>query len=74
MEAEALAAAAREELQGERQWVAVRARSAAGSQAWRVGHRLSKLARLLTFRRDRGTDALAQIVAHVERGLKVDRR
>ena len=32
------------------------------SQAWRLGHRVVRTARLLTFRRDVGTDALGRLI------------
>jgi len=67
---EALAAAARTELMEDRRWMADQARLVAGSQAWRVGHRLARTAWMLTFRRQRGTDALERIIVRMERGLE----
>lgn len=46
----------------ERAWVAAEAERVRASQSWRVGHRLVRTARLLTFRRDHGTDALGRLV------------
>lgn len=51
----------RAELVAQREWVATEAERARGSTSWRVGHRLVRTARLLTFRRDHGTDALGRI-------------
>jgi len=66
---EALAAAARAELMDDRRWIADQARIVARSQSWRVGHRLARAAWMLTFRRQRGTDALERIIIRMERGL-----
>jgi hypothetical protein len=68
-EAEARATAARRELTEERTWVAKQARLLAGSQAWRLGHGMARTARLLTFRRHRGTDSVQRIIARMEDGL-----
>jgi hypothetical protein len=68
-EAEALVADSRETLRAERVWVAQQARGVASSQAWRVGHRLARAGRRLTFRGNRGTDAVNGIVARMEREL-----
>lgn len=46
----------------ERAWVAAEAERLRDSQSWRLGHRLVRTARMLTFRRDRGTDALARLI------------
>lgn len=50
------------ELVEERAWVAAEAQRVRASQAWRVGHRVVRTARLLTLRRDRGTDALSRLI------------
>ncbi len=52
----------RAQLVEQRAWVASEAERARASQAWRLGHRLARMSRLLSLRRDRGTDALQQIV------------
>ncbi len=46
----------------ERAWVAAEAERVRTSQAWRLGHRAVRTARLLTFRRDVGTDALSRLI------------
>ena len=50
------------ELVEERAWVAAEAERVRASQAWRLGHRVVRTARLLTFRRDVGTDALGRLI------------
>jgi chromosome segregation ATPase len=45
----------------ERETLAVYADRAAASRAWRLGHRLTSIARLLSFRPTRGTSALTKI-------------
>lgn len=72
-EVEALAAATRAELSQERTWVALQARLIYHSQAWQIGHWIARTARLLTFRRHRGTDAVQAIVTRMERALDGDR-
>jgi hypothetical protein len=66
--AEAVAAEARARLAAEREWVAEQARRVEASQAWRVGHMLVRRARRLTWRSDRGTDALTAIVRRMTDG------
>jgi hypothetical protein len=51
----------RAELREQRAWVAAEVERVRDSTSWRLGHRLVRAARLLTFRRDAGTDALAKI-------------
>jgi hypothetical protein len=51
----------------ERAWVAEQTRRIAASSSWRVGHRLVRIARALTLRRDRGTNLPAMIAARMER-------
>lgn len=63
---EALVSAARTELAEERDWVARHARAISRSQSWRLGHRLVRTMRIVTFRRDRGTDAVNEILRHLE--------
>jgi hypothetical protein len=74
MEAEALQLAANRTLDEERAWVAEQARLVGSSQAWRMGHRLVRLGRMMVFRRDRGTDAFERIVARMERETGAGRR
>jgi hypothetical protein len=50
----------------ERAWVAEQARRIAASSSWRVGHRFVRMARWLTFRRDRGTNLPLQIAERME--------
>ena len=52
----------RMELVEERAWVAAEAERVRASQAWRLGHRIVRAARRLTFRRDEGTDALGRLI------------
>lgn len=52
----------RAELVAERAWVALEAERVRSSVSWRLGHRVVRTVRLLTFRRDRGTDALGRLV------------
>jgi hypothetical protein len=52
----------RAQLLAERAWVAAEAERVRGSSSWRLGHRLVRIARLLTLRRDRGTDGLTRMV------------
>jgi hypothetical protein len=50
----------------QRAWVADQANRLAGSQSWRVGHRLVRIGRMLTLRRDRGTDLPSTIARRME--------
>ena len=60
--------ALRAELHEQRAWVAAEVERARASTSWRLGHRLVRAARLLTFRRDAGTDALAKIAERLRSG------
>jgi hypothetical protein len=51
----------RARLISEREWAASEADRVRASSSWRLGHRLVRLARLLTFRRDKGTDGLSRL-------------
>jgi hypothetical protein len=46
-------------------FVAEQVRLAAGSQAWRWGHRAARAGRRLTFRRSRGTDSLTKVLNRI---------
>jgi hypothetical protein len=52
----------RAQLVEQRAWVAAEAARIRESESWKVGHRLVRATRLITFRRDRGTDGLQKIV------------
>ena len=52
----------RAELVEERAWVAAEAERVRASQAWRLGHRVVRTVRVLTGRRDIGTDALGRLI------------
>ncbi|MCW3016891.1 MAG: hypothetical protein JWO02_3983 [Solirubrobacterales bacterium] len=51
----------RARLVSERVWAAAEADRVRASSSWRLGHRLVRTARLLTFRRDKGTDGLSRL-------------
>jgi hypothetical protein len=46
----------------DRAWVAVQAERVLASASWRLGHRVMRILRALSFRRNRGSDALSRIV------------
>jgi hypothetical protein len=50
----------------ERAWVAEQATRIAASRSWRIGHGLTRVARRLTFRSDRGTNLPAMIARRME--------
>ena len=52
----------RAQLVEERAWVAAEAERVRASQAWRLGHRIVRTGRRLTFRHDAGTDALGRLI------------
>lgn len=52
----------------QRAWVSEQATRLGQSTSWRVGHRLVRIARRLTFRGDRGTDLPAKIVERMNDG------
>lgn len=52
----------------ERAWVAEQAIRLGQSTSWRLGHRIVRVARRLTFRRDRGTDLPAKIAQRMQDG------
>lgn len=66
--AEAVAAEARAQLAAEREWVAEQAQRVEASEAWRLGHKLVRRVRRLTWRTDRGTDALTAILRRMSDG------
>jgi hypothetical protein len=50
----------------ERAWVAQQARRIAASTSWRLGHRVIRVVRSLTFRRDRGTNLPVDMAERME--------
>lgn len=50
----------------EHEYILEQVRMIASSEAWRWGHRLANAARLITFRRGRGTDAATRLVERME--------
>jgi hypothetical protein len=50
----------------ERAWVGDQALRIATSTSWRLGHRLTRMARRLALKRDRGTDLPRQIAARMQ--------
>jgi hypothetical protein len=50
----------------DRIWVAEQVRRLAESMSWRIGHRLVRTVRRLTFRRDRGTNLPARIIDRMQ--------
>jgi hypothetical protein len=59
----------RAQLFEQRAWVAAEAERVRASQSWRLGHRLVRIARLFTLRRDRGTDGLQKIIERMNEPL-----
>lgn len=59
----------RAEREAERAWVAAEAERIRASSSWRLGHRLVRAGRLLSFRRDKGTDALGRMIERMRAPL-----